>query len=239
MEFILEKVNELKSLFQYEEAFAKSGIIHHEIVEESEVFLFDYDSPSSDVTLFSCWGEKYSHGEEALYPLLNNYLDIIANREIRESRSLSYSVSASLNRPKRDDDFLTFSAFALTQNDKIRECIETFNDFIRNIPRLDTEFDNVKESIYVSNRNMRLGSESLLGRFKADRVLGYDYDRRIDVLRDIKKMTFEDMVEFHKRHLGDHPFKYMIVGRIADMDMDYFKTLGPVTILTEKEFLQE
>jgi len=233
-ELILEKVNELKGLLHYEDKDPNQYIPKGTVVQQPEVFLYDYDNPSARVVLHACWGEKFKTGEEALYPLFNSYFRRVAQREIRESRSLSYEVSAYYDRPDKNWDYVKFSASALTQTDKIKQCIEAFDDIIKDVPYSDVLLETVKDHIVSLNSNERIDPMYIIDRFSVDRDLGYDHDRRKDVIEQMPDKTFEDMIDFHRRHLGDHPFRYIVIGRVKDMDMDYLKTLGPVTILTEK-----
>lgn len=204
-------------------------------VAEPEVMVMDYDSPSAFVMLLSDWGGTYNPGEEALHELLNSYLGAVAKSEVRESRSLAYYAAASYSEPPFKGETINFAAIGLTQNMKVRECVETFEDIMRNPPASEVLFAQVKDQLMASLRTRRLLDTDLIDAFITSERLGYDRDIQSIVYRDVQDVTLEELLSFHKSRIGNHPLRYVVVGRTPDMDVDYLKSKGKFRIISKEE----
>lgn len=159
----------------------------------------------------------------------------IVFQEMRESRSLAYSASAYFRAPYYAGDTYTFNQFILSQNDKMQQCIETFDSICNNLPVSEIAFKQAKESLIRKIEQRRYVRMAPLTQYMAFEERGWDHDWYKDIYEEVQKLTLEDVVRFQKEHVANRTYRYMILGNKEELDMEYLKTLGPVKELTIDE----
>ncbi|MCF0173804.1 MAG: insulinase family protein, partial [Bacteroidales bacterium] len=115
------------------------------------VYLCQYDSPQIYYQQYSCDGTTFNKDINPQLSIYNEYfgggMNSIVFQEMREARGLAYSASASYSSPSIKDNYYAFSAFIATQNDKMQQAIEAFDDIINNMPESEAAFKIAKEGL--------------------------------------------------------------------------------------------
>ena len=188
---------------------------------------------------YSNRGEKFSAANDPDMALFNSYfgggMNAVVFQEMREARSLAYSASADISEMRDKDDPYVFYAFIATQNDKMRQAIEAFEDIIENMPESEKAFEVAKQSILANLATQRTVRAEVLWSFVSAREMGVDYDRSKAIYEKVRNMTLADVKAFHDKWIKGRKYVFSILGDRNDIDMDYLRTLGPVYEVSQRE----
>jgi predicted Zn-dependent peptidase len=66
---------------------------------------------------------------------------------MREARGLAYSAQAQLTLPVHKTIPYTFTAFIATQNDKMQQAVEAFDEIINQMPESEAAFEVAKKAL--------------------------------------------------------------------------------------------
>ncbi len=205
----------------------------------NKVFLAQYDAAQIRYMQFSNRGENFDPANDAELALYNEYfgggMNAIVFQEMREARGLAYSSSARLVTPSFKDDNYYFMATIATQNDKMTEAIEAFDEIINDMPRSEAAFDVAKRSLINRLRTSRTIKSDVLWSYIDAQDMGIDYDRNRDLFEAVQNMTLDDVTATQQKWVKDRTYHYAILGDIKDLDMDKLRSLGEVTILSQEE----
>ena len=208
-------------------------------VEKSEVFLTPYDANQFYYLQYSNRGEKFDVANDPDITMYNNYfgsgMNAIVFQEMREARGLAYSARAFLNTPAYKDMDYNFYAFIASQNDKLREAVVEFDKIINDMPESPEAFEVAKTAVLNNLRTTRTTGINVLYEYLDLRDLGLAEDRDKAVFEKIQGMTLEDVKAFQQKWIKDRKYIYGFLGRQSDFDMDFVRSLGPVTELSLEE----
>lgn len=206
---------------------------------ESIVYIAPYDANQLMMYMISNYGKPFDPKIETVRRLYNNYfggdMSSIVFQEMREARSLAYSAWATLAGVGRTDEPYLYYASIATQNDKLRDAIETFHSIIEHTPRSEASFDIAKKSTEDRLRTSRTIKDGVAWSYINCQDLGLQEPLSRAMFEQLPSLTLDDVMDFQQKEVKDHKYSYMILGRIEDLDMDYLRTLGKVVILTPEE----
>ena len=208
-------------------------------VEKSEVFIAPYDANQFYYLQYSNDGNKFDVANDPSVTMYNNYfgsgMNAIVFQEMREARGLAYSARAFLRTPSFKESDYSFYAFIASQNDKLREAVEAFDKIINDMPESPEAFEVAKTAVLNNLRTNRITGISVLYDYLDLKDLGLTEDRDKAVFEKIQNMTLEDVKAFQQKWIKDRKYVYGLLGRESDFDMDFVRSLGPVTELTLEE----
>ena len=208
-------------------------------VERPEVLIAPYEARQFNYVQYSNRGETFDIAEDARIDLFNEYfgggMNTIVFQEMRESRALAYSAGAYLYKPRFIGDTYSFTASIGSQNDKLRQAVEAFDEIINDMPRSDKAFAIAKTALETRLRTQRTVGYSVLMNYLSDREMGVNENRDKRVFEQLPSLTLEDLADTQEEWIKDRVYRYGILGDTADLDMDFLRTLGPVKILTLDE----
>ncbi len=207
--------------------------------DKSEVVLAQYDAKQLYYIQYSNRGEQFDEANTPGITLYNEYfgggMNSVVFQEMREARGLAYSAWAMMSEPWFAKGEYSFYAFIATQNDKMRQAIEAFDEIINNMPESEAAFTIAKEGILARLRTERTTKSDVLWSYLDLRDLGLTEDRSKLLFETIQNMTLADVKAVQERWVKDRPYIYGILGDIKDLDTDYLKTLGPVKTVSSEE----
>ena len=208
-------------------------------VKQSEVLIAPYNANNAFISAFANWGEVYDTKDLAIIMLFNEYfagsMGGIVFQEMREARALCYASWARYRTPGYKGDNNTFVKGILSQNDKLKDCINTFTEICDNMPISQAAFDNAKAAVIKQLGQKRYVRSQPIDAYVYFRQLGWDHDMYRDIYEQVQHLTIDDIVAFQKAHVANRTYRYMILGNPKELDMDYLKTLGPVKKLSIKD----
>ncbi len=207
--------------------------------DSPSVILAQYDAKQIYYTQYSNRGEKFDAASAAALNLYNEYfgggMNSIVFQEMREARGLAYSSWATMSTPSRANGTYYYRAFIATQNDKMSQAIEAFDEIINQMPQSEAAFKVAKESLLGRLRTQRVTGYSVLYTYLNCERLGITEPLTRQIFEGVQNMTLEDVVETQQKWVLDRPYTYMILGDIKDLDTKYLSTLGPVKTVTLEE----
>ena len=206
---------------------------------ENKVFIAEYDANQIYYIQYSNRGEKFDVANDANLDLYNEYfgggMSSIVFQEMREARGLAYSADAYMSTPTYADGTYSFTAYIATQNDKMKQAIEAFDEIINTMPESEAAFNVAKESYINQVRTLRYTKASVLYAFINARDMGLDYDRARDVFEKVQTMTLDNVKAVQQQWVKDRNYYYLILGDSKNLDLNYLRTLGPITFLSQEQ----
>ncbi|MCD7970548.1 MAG: insulinase family protein [Alistipes sp.] len=207
--------------------------------DDHKVYLVNYDSPQLYYVQLSNRGEMFDPAIDGRATMFNEYfgggMNSIVFQEMREARGLAYMAYSYLVNPSRASLPYYVQVVIATQNDKMTEAIDAFQDILNDLPESEVAFELAKESLLASLRTERTIKANVLNTYLRNEDLGIDYDRNMVRFETIPSLTLEDVKQFYKEWIKDREYYYCILGDLEDLDMEKLESLGPVTVLTLEE----
>ena len=159
----------------------------------------------------------------------------IVFQEMREARGLAYSAWAHYGRPSKPERAYYLNTFIATQNDKMMDAIDAFNEILNTMPESEKAFDIAKEVILSELRTNRILRDDVLWTYLDDTEFGYTTDSRIDLYDAIPNMTLADVITFQQKYVKDKPRVYCILGNLHDLDTKSVSKIGKIQKLSQEE----
>lgn len=211
-----------------------------QLVTEPKVVFAQYDAKQIYYMQYTCSNDKFDVTLDPNVRLYNEYfsggMNAIVFQEMREARGLAYSSYAYLGQGFTHKEPYYFYAFIATQNDKMQQAIEAFDQIIEDMPESEAAFELTKQGILTNLATGRTTKMDVLWKYVSDLQFGItDFNRTEAVYNGIQTMTLADVVEFQKSHIKGRDYVYCILGDRNDVDMKYLSTLGPIEFVTPEQ----
>ncbi|MCH5329368.1 MAG: insulinase family protein [Alistipes sp.] len=209
-------------------------------VNQNKVVLAQYDAKQIYYTQYSKnESDNFSTDNDALIEMYNGYfgggMNGIVFQEMREARGLAYTARAYYAENLYPEQGYEFQAFIATQNDKMQQAIEAFDEIIENMPQSQAAFEIAKQSALASIETARTTKASVLWSYINNEDKGIEGDRNKAVYEQIKTMTLDDVVKFQQERIKGRKYLYLILGDKRELDMNYLRSLGDVTFVSQEE----
>ena len=208
-------------------------------VKDNNVVLAQYDAKQLYMMQYSNRGEKSDIPAEPGITLYNEYfgggMNSIVFQEMREARGLAYTAMAQLASPYYPDESYYYLAFIATQNDKMKQAIEAFDDIINDMPESQAAFDIAKEALINRLRTKRIVRDQILWQYISDRELGLEEPLDRQIFEAVQDMTLEDVKAVQEKWVKGRSYTFGILGDKNDIDLKYLRSLGPVKEVSLEE----
>ena len=209
-------------------------------VTKPSVLFAQYDAKQVYYLQYSCRAEdKFDVNNSPIVNLYNDYfsggMNSIVFQEMREARGLAYSSYAGLWNGSTSKDPYYFYAFIATQNDKVQQAVEAFDEIIEDMPRSEKAFDLAKSGLLANLESQRTTKSSVLWGYLEYEKFGYKEDINKTIYEGVKSLTLDDVVAFQQNYIKDRPYTYCILGDKRDLDMKYLRSLGKIKFLSQEE----
>lgn len=177
--------------------------------------------------------------KQELLPIINTYnsyfgggMNAIVFQELREKRGLAYTARSTYNIPDSPDKPFMNTSFIATQNDKVTDAFNAFNELFNQMPESDNAFNLAKESLLTNIRTQRITKMNLLWNYLDAQKMGQKTDIRKELFTTIPNISFDDVKKFQEQFIKGKPKTYIILGKDSDLDFTKLEQLyGPVTKL--------
>jgi len=211
----------------------------YQTTADNSVVMAQYDAKQLYYIQYSCDGRQFTPASEAGIDLYNSYfgggMNSIVFQEMREARGLAYSAWASLISPYYRDGKYYYMAFIATQNDKMKQAVEAFDDIINNLPESEAAFSIAKEALIANLRTSRTIGMGVLNSYINCRDLGLSEPLDKEIFDALQNMTLEDVKAVQAEWVKNRRYTYAILGDIKDLDKKFLATLGPVRVVSLEE----
>lgn len=206
--------------------------------DKSQVLFANYDMVQAE-TRWLRNTDTYNPENATMVSVFNNYfgggMGSIVFQTIRESKALAYSTFAYYVQPQKKDQKYTLMGYVGSQSDKFNEAAGAMNELFTNIPDLAQNLVLAKGQTKKDIETERITQDAIIYNYLAAKELGLNYDIRKDIYKNIDKLTFADLNNFHKKYLSGKPYTYAIVAsdkRVSEADM---RKLGELKKLSLEE----
>ena len=184
-------------------------------------------------------GEPFNRQMYVPVSMFNMYfggsMNAIVFQEMRESRGLAYSASASYSQPPKPDFNYSFSTFIATQNDKMDEALTAFLSIINDMPESEKAFELAKDQIINNIRKQRIRSASILFNYLDSQEFGWKNDRRRDLFNQAQTWTLDDVKKFQQQYLKNKKYTFCVLGDEKDMVQEVVNKYGTLQKLSLEE----
>ena len=209
-------------------------------VEVPNVLFAQYDAKQVYYMQYSCRNEdKYDLAKSPVANLYNSYfsggMNAIVFQEMREARGLAYSAYSYLASGKMPHHPYYFYAFIATQNDKVQQAVEAFDEIIEEMPRSEAAFELAKSGMLANIESKRTTKQDILWSYIEAEKFGLTEDINKTIYNGTKALTLDDVVKFQQEFIKGRPYTYCILGDKNDLDMRYIRSLGKVKFLSQEE----
>ena len=205
----------------------------------NEVVIAPYKAKNIYMYQYHNEGKKWSPEHEAMVNLFDEYfgggMNTVVFQELRESRGLAYSAWASYFTPSRLSDPEYFMTSIISQNDKMADCIRTFNSIMDSVPQSEKAFDIAKQAVMKRIESSRTLKTGVINAYLQAQDLGIDYSLQKKVYEALPSIKLSDLVKFVNDNIARKPFRYIILGDENEIDMKTLEKIGPVKRLTTEE----
>ena len=184
-------------------------------------------------------GGKYDKNQSSIISLFNSYfggsMNAIVFQELREKRSLAYSTRASFATPDDNTKNYINNSYIATQNDKVIDAFDAYNELYNKMPQIDINFNLAKEAILTKIKTERITKMNIIWDFLDSQKMGLNSDIRQEIYTKIPSLTLNDVVVFVNTYLKDKTKTYVILGNEKDLDFKALEKYGEVIKLSKED----
>jgi len=210
-----------------------------QLANENEIWIAPYEAKNIYMRMYHNEGRDWNPEETGVRVLFNEYfgggMNGIVFQEMRETRGLAYNAYAYYNRPKVKDRKESFMTHIITQNDKMMDCVNHFNEILNQMPASENAFQIAKDALTKQLASERINKMNIIWNYLAAKKLGIDYDLNAKAYEQLPQITLQNIVDFAKNQIGNKPYRYIILGDEKELDMKSLEKIGPIKRLTTKE----
>ncbi|MEO5775695.1 MAG: insulinase family protein, partial [Flavobacterium sp.] len=204
----------------------------------NKVYFANYDMVQTEMTRVAK-GLKYNPEIAGTVNVFNSYfgsgLSSIVFQEIRESKSLAYSARANYGvaSDKNLNDYMTVAIG--TQANKLPQAVDAINALLADMPKIDKQFNNAKESSLKQIASSRIIKTNIFFNQINVKKLGFDYDIRKDIFKNIQGLTLDSTNDFFNKEVKTKQYNTAIIGKKESLDFEALKKLGDIEEVTLAE----
>ena len=210
-----------------------------QLANENEVWIAPYQAKNIYMRMYHNEGRDWNPEESAVRALFNEYfgggMNGIVFQEMRETRGLAYNAYAIYNRPAVKGRKESFMTHIITQNDKMMDAVNHFNEIMNQMPASEAAFKIAKEALTKQLASNRINKMSIIWNYIAAQKLGIDYDLNAKVYEQLPQLTLQNVVDFAKQRIADKSYRYIILGDEKELDMKSLEKIGPIRRLRTEE----
>ncbi|MBQ8704061.1 MAG: insulinase family protein [Bacteroidales bacterium] len=207
-------------------------------VNDNQVLFVNYDAKNTYVTEYFR-GEHFNTAQVPGMNLFNEYfggsMNAIVFQEMREKRSLAYSASSRYTYGSDKDGYFYNSANVITQNDKLLDALDAYEELFDDMPQADANFRLAKDALLAGSRTARTTKLGIISAYLNCEKMGWKEPLRKQNFKAYQKMTMQDLVAFQQKHIKGQKKAYLILGKESEMDFNALSKYGKVKKLTLDE----
>ncbi len=198
-------------------------------INAPEVNFYNYDMVQAEILLISkdeISNPKLTAANSVLNEYFGSGLSSIIFQEIREQKALAYSAYCIGMSPAYKEDYHSTQAYIGTQADKVKDALPTLQALMNNMPRVQAQFENAKESALKKLETDRTTRSDIFWLKEGFSNRGITNDYRNEVYANIQKLTLDDIAAYFDQHIKNKKYAIAIIGNKNKLDMDFLKGLG-------------
>ncbi|NPD92885.1 M16 family metallopeptidase [Xylanibacter muris] len=210
-----------------------------QLTEKNEIWLAPYKAKNINMIQFNNSGRRWNPEREPVASLFNEYfgggMNTVVFQELRESRALAYSASAYYSTPSRKNHPEWSYTYIISQNDKMMDCINTFNSILDTVPQSEKAFELSKQALEKRIASRRVTKGAIFNAYFQARRLGLDYDINEKIYKALPEIKLADVVRFEQETMARQPRRYLILGDEENLDIKALEKIAPVRRIPTSE----
>ena len=210
-----------------------------QLTPKTEILLAPYNAKNIYMRQYHNGGTQWTPEREPLASLFNNYfgggMNTVVFQELRESRGLAYNAYAMYATPSRKGHPEFAVTHIISQNDKMMDCIRTFNAIVDTVPQSERAFALAKQSLQKQIATERTTKGAIFNKYVNAKKLGLDYDINRTVYEALPNLTLQDVVKFEQENMAHKPYRYLILGDEQNLDIKSLEQIAPIKRLSTDE----
>ncbi len=210
-----------------------------QLTPKNEIWVAPYKAKNIYMMQYHNEGKQYDPKNEPIITMFDEYfgggMNTVVFQELREARGLAYSAWAGYYTPSKKNNPEYFCTNIISQNDKMMDCIRTFNNIMDTIPQSEKAFEIAKQAITKRIEAHRTTKLAILQTYFGYKKLGIDYDINKVVYEALPSITLQDLVKFTNENIAHKPFRYLILGDENEIDMKGLEKIAPVRKLSTED----
>ena len=210
---------------------------------DNEIVIAPYDAKNIYMRKIHNEGRKWNADESAVKSVFNEYfgggMNTIVFQELREARGLAYSASAFYVSPNKQREPEYVFENIISQNDKMMDCINVFNEITENLPQSEAAFNLAKQNLEKSIQSTRVTKLRLINSYLSAKKMGIDYDLNQKIYEALPYIQLQDIVDFEKTNIANKTWRYVILGDEKELDMEELSKVGNIKRVSIEEIFGE
>ncbi|MBP5327431.1 MAG: insulinase family protein [Bacteroidales bacterium] len=203
--------------------------------KENQVLFVDYNAKNTYMTEYFR-GAEYNSGLVPQVNLFNEYfggsMNAIVFQEMREKRSLAYSASSYYSNNGRKDGYFYNSANIITQNDKLFDALDAYEELFNDMPQAEANFKLAKDALIAGSRTARTTKFGIISAYLQCEKMGWKEPLRKQNFQAYQKMNMNDLTSFQKQYIKGQKKSYLILGKESEIDFNKLSKFGKVKKLS-------
>ncbi len=227
MEQVIGVVNKYHNVPETLAAYPDKKEYKLQQVTEPKVVVAPYNAKQIYMISYSNTGEVYDPAKTPIVNMYNEYfgggMNSIVFQEMREARGLAYSANARYSTPAKAGDTYNFTSFIATQNDKMMDAVNAFDEIINQMPVSEAAFNIAKENIVATLRTNRVLGADVINYWLNLQKRGLSEDPDKELFEKVQQFTLQDVINFQEQVIKDRKYVIGILGTEKDLDMKALK----------------
>ena len=207
-------------------------------ITENKIYFLPDASMQQAKVYFLIDGEPYNVKEAVNYMAFNEYFGggfsgLVMN-EIREKRSMAYTAYGYFSRASKQGQLTKFTGYVGTQSDKVADAIDVYMSLLDSMPQYPETMENIRTVLRQSVLSNKPTFRGKSQRLTANMLLGYKVDPAMLQVRDIQRLTFDNVLSFYEQRVKGKPIAILIMGDPKLIDQKQIKAkYGKITKLSK------
>ena len=206
--------------------------------DENTVLFVDYNAKNTYMMEYFR-GAEYNTTMVPQVNLFNEYfggsMNAIVFQEMREKRSLAYSASSNYTNTGRKDGYFYNRANIITQNDKLFDALDAYEELFNDMPQSEANFKLAKDALLAGCRTARTTKMGIINSYLSCERMGWKEPLTKQNFQAYQKMTMQDLVGFQQKNIKGQKKAYLILGKESEIDFNKLAKFGKVKKLTLDE----
>jgi len=233
-----------KDLVPEEITVASQTPIYRELQISNIPTVYFMDAPKSSQSIIAEYiPGKVDPDRDSRYTtsLFNNYfgesMSSILFQQIREFRSLAYSVNAKYSQPTYNhrDKKGQLVARLSTQCDKTTDAMEVLDSLVGQMPVEADRLETARQDVVNDANNQYPSFRERSSRIASFKKVGYEIDPNKELIEAVSDMKMTNIVDFYDRNIKGQPKTYIVVGNSKQIDMKKLAAFGKIVKVKPKE----
>lgn len=165
----------------------------------------------------------YNPENDALISLYDIYfgsgMSSIVFQDLREAKGLAYHASARTVLPARVGEIPFYMARIYTQNDKMIDAMNAFDEILTNMPVAEKSFDVAKSNAVQNLATKRYNGADVIWHYISlkEKGVSLDYDKTL--FEKMKNLTLDDIITYQNNFIKNRTYNTGILGNPAELNL--------------------